>query len=82
MKAIRLTAPWCAPCKQLAMTLAQNAITIEVVDTDVDSSLAKAHGVRGLPTILILNDDGTEVERYVGAQLTPVQLSRLKELSI
>lgn len=82
MKAVKLEASWCGPCKMLTQQLDQRGIKIEVNDIDEDSSLARQHGVRGVPTILILNDDGTEVERFVGASLTDAQFEKLKELSI
>lgn len=82
MKPILLSAPWCSNCTILKKTLDLHQINIEVVDTDADATLARQHNVRGLPTILILNDDGTEVERFVGAELKPAEIEKLKVLSI
>ncbi|MGE5506569.1 MAG: TlpA disulfide reductase family protein [Actinomycetota bacterium] len=46
--------------------LAQNNLTGLPMVTDPDNALAKAAGVKGLPTALILNDKGEEVARIEG----------------
>lgn len=41
----------------------------EDVDADDEGSgLAAAHGVRAVPTMMLVSPDGTEVERWVGAR--------------
>jgi len=67
MKILRFTASWCAPCKTLAQNLeeANLDIPIEVVDIDIQSDVAIEYGVRGVPT-LILMDGNIEVKRTVG----------------
>lgn len=83
MKAVRMTAKWCSPCSGLKKTLESKGITIEAVDIDENREMAMKYGVRGIPTILFLDDDGLEVDtRIVGAELTDAQYTKLKELSI
>jgi thioredoxin 1 len=82
MKAVRMTASWCQPCKSLARTLDLQGINIEAVDIDENREMAMKYNIRGVPTILILDDDGVEVERIVGAMPNDAQFEKLKELSI
>ena len=83
MKAIRMTASWCQPCAGLKKQLEQHNINIEAVDIDENTEMAVKYGIRGVPTILFLADDGTEAaSRIVGAHLTAQQLKTLKELSL
>ncbi len=64
-------APWCGPCRALAPRLEQLARQFEgqaqVRKLNVDDApeLAAAHGVRGIPT-LILFKDGQAHARLVG----------------
>ena len=39
---------------------------IEVVDIDQNADLAKQYGVRGVPTMVIVDGEGREVGRKVG----------------
>lgn len=66
-KIIRFTASWCQPCKMLAKNLEsiETDIPIEVVDIDVHSEKAIDSGIRGVPT-LVMMDDEKEVKRLVG----------------
>ena len=74
MKVLRFTASWCQPCKMLAKTLedVNTNVPIEVIDIDDNSELAKDYGIRGVPTMVMLDGD-TEVKRLVG-------MSQKKEL--
>lgn len=66
---LRFTASWCGPCKSLAMNLenANLTIPIEVVDIDVHDDLAKEYGIRGVPTLVML-EENIEVKRLVGSK--------------
>lgn len=66
---LRFTASWCGPCKSLAQNLevADLSIPIEVVDIDVNDELAKEYGIRGVPTLVML-DENIEVKRLVGSK--------------
>ena len=64
-------APWCAPCKMIAPVvdqIAQDYSDIKVVKINADNSeaLMAKFGVRGLPTLLLMND-GEVVATQVGA---------------
>jgi thioredoxin 1 len=66
---LRFTASWCGPCKALAMNLesANIEMPIEVVDVDVHDDLAREYGIRGVPTLVML-DENIEVKRIVGSK--------------
>jgi thioredoxin-like negative regulator of GroEL len=71
-KLMRFTASWCGPCKGLAMNLesVKTDIPIEVVDIDVHTEVAMEYGIRGVPTLVML-DDGKEVKRMSGMKTVP-----------
>ena len=68
-RVLRFTASWCGPCKMLARNLedVNTNLPIEVVDIDVLPEVAIEYGVRGVPTLVML-DENMEVKRLVGMQ--------------
>ena len=68
-KVLRFTASWCQPCKMLARTLEDISTDypIEVIDIDENRELAIQYGVRGVPTLVMLQND-IETKRIVGMQ--------------
>ena len=67
MKVLRFTASWCQPCKMLAKTLedVETQIPIEVIDIDENQQLAVDYGIRGVPTLVMIDGD-IEVKRVSG----------------
>ena len=68
-KIYKFSATWCGPCKMLAKTL-QNVnteIEIEEVDVDQNGGLAQQYKVRGVPTLVMI-EDGIELKRVVGVK--------------
>ncbi len=67
MKVLRFTASWCQPCKMLEKTLedVETQIPIEVIDIDENQGLAMDYGIRGVPTLVMLDGD-IEVKRVSG----------------
>ncbi len=81
MKEIKVfSASWCPTCQVLKKLLtAQNIEFTEVdVDSDAGSALASSHGVRGLPTTLVLVD-GEVVSRYVSV-LKPAEIDAVNKV--
>lgn len=64
---LRFTASWCGPCKMLAKNLENTdlGLPIEVIDIDVHNEIAQEYGIRGVPTLVML-DGNIEVKRLVG----------------
>ncbi|GGE27936.1 thioredoxin [Marinithermofilum abyssi] len=71
--------PCCPPCKALGIVLdnlsRELGIKVVKVNADGDLGLAERYGVRGLPTMIFMNN-GNEVHRIVGYQ----DQSSLKEV--
>lgn len=67
IRVVRFTASWCAPCKGLAMQLAnvETDVPIEVVDIDEQMDRAAAASVRSVPT-MVMYDGETEIKRVSG----------------
>lgn len=64
-------AEWCGPCKQQDPIIEElsedyDDLDIEKVDVDEEKDTASEYGVRSIPTVVIENDDGEPVERFVG----------------
>lgn len=66
-KIVRFTASWCGPCKMLAKTLeeVESKLPIEVVDIDTHPEIAAEFGIRGVPTLVIV-EDNVASKRLVG----------------
>jgi thioredoxin 2 len=71
-------APWCGPCRMVSPAVEaegrEKAGRLKVVKLDVDAApdVSARYGVQGIP-LLVLIDDGREVDRLVGA-VAPAQL--------
>lgn len=81
MKLLKFSASWCGPCKMLSTTIAgikdEIPYPIEEIDVDVNTDLAKKFSIRGVPTMILVNED-TEVKRKVGVMTA----SELKQFLI
>lgn len=70
MKALKFSASWCGPCKMLATVVANAGdkitVPIENIDIDENQEMAVQFGVRGVPTMVIIDDSGKEVKRKTG----------------
>jgi thioredoxin 1 len=82
VKVIKLSSPFCAPCKTLDKNL--EGKDYETIDVTVDKELALEHGVRRVPTTLFFLDGelkekvtgvftAEEFDGYVQAMLSGVE---------
>ena len=70
-RVLKFSASWCQPCKQLSSLLAAMGQEVEEVDVDENEELAQQYGIRGVPTMVMLDEAGAEISRLVGAKSTP-----------
>lgn len=71
MTVIKFGATWCNPCRMLAPIIAQSAgrnpeAVYMDVDVDEDPEVVVAWGISGVPTVVVLDAEGLEIERAVG----------------
>lgn len=70
MKFLYFSAPWCGPCKVLGPIMNRVAEKHEVekiiVDTDPDSAIK--YGVRGIPTVVLVDENGEVLARTSGVK--------------
>lgn len=73
MKYLYFSAPWCSPCKQLApnMELVAESVTVEKILVDNDTETTQKYGIRNIPTVVLIDENETEIERFVG--VNPVE---------
>lgn len=80
MKVLKFQADWCGPCKMLSRVLEDMQLSVEVepIDIDANKELAVQYGIRGVPTCILLNDDGAELRRHSGV-MTEQQFNKFVE---
>ena len=75
-------AGWCMPCKMVAPIIDELAkeydgrVTVAKVDVDSENALAARYNIVSIPTV-ILFDNGTEINRFVGVQPKEVYKAKL-----
>jgi thioredoxin 1 len=76
MEVLRFTATWCQPCKALAQQLEELGLdkNVTVIDIDEQQDLAIQYGVRGVPTLVALDERNKEVKRMVGVKAKDIIL--------
>tara|TARA_B100000780_G_scaffold265984_1_gene221866 strand:+ start:92 stop:340 length:249 start_codon:yes stop_codon:yes gene_type:complete len=64
------TASWCGPCKALAprMEKLSGQINYRKIDVDGNQDLSMKYGVRNVPSLVLVNENGDELNRLVGVQ--------------
>ena len=82
MKALKFYATWCEPCKALSKIIegAKDKITMPIEDIDIEQNmeLAQKYGIRGVPALVIVNEDGEEIKRQSGMMQEDKLLEFLK----
>lgn len=73
MRLLKFSASWCGPCKMLGKTIGAMKDKPEVIqnvveiDVDEDPVAAAKYGIRGVPTLILVDDNGNEIKRVTGA---------------
>lgn len=76
-KLLVFSASWCGPCKALKPTLLELDQS-RLVYYDIDEALEERakYEVRAVPTLILVDEEGTELKRVLGGQ----SLSNLQAL--
>lgn len=77
MQVLKFQSDWCQPCKLLDAQLKRLFPLLEVtkINTDEERQLAVQYGIRSIPTLIILDENGKEQKRLTGS----VTDAKLKE---
>jgi len=70
MKLLKFSASWCEPCKVLTRTIEGMDLWLPVENLDIDEyqALARTYGVRGVPTMILVDATGKECRRFSGVK--------------
>ena len=69
-KILYFTGVWCKPCQMLGpiMESLNGQINYEKVDVDTNTELPIKYGIRNVPTLVLIDENGTELKRLVGVK--------------
>lgn len=70
MKFLYFSAPWCGPCKVLGpvMNRVAEKHEVEKIIVDLDPDSAIKYGVRGIPTVVLVDENGEVLARTSGVK--------------
>lgn len=68
MKVLKFFSPHCGPCRVMEQNLKEANIEYESINVEEDAGdvLADKYDVKGLPTIIVLNEDGAIIKQHTG----------------
>lgn len=66
MRLLKFEADWCQPCKTQAKLMEGMEYEAIDVETREGAALASKYGVRSLPTIILVDDQGDILQRSSG----------------
>ena len=68
MKLIKIYSKTGGPCKVLEKNLVESGVEYDSVDvaSEEGEDLTEAYGVRAVPTLLLVDDNGTLISKHVG----------------
>lgn len=81
MKYLQFSAAWCQPCKMLTPIMEQvkaQGIPVEKIDVDTNPDMSTKFGIRSIPTVILVDNNGNEVKRTTGVQTADFYISNFK----
>ena len=67
-KILYFSAAWCGPCRTLGpiMDSVAGEVAWEKVDVDQNQELSMKYGIRNIPTLVLVDNNGNELNRSTG----------------
>ena len=67
-KILYFSAAWCGPCRTLGpiMESVGSEVNYQKVDVDSNQELSMQYGIRNIPTLVLVDENGTELNRSTG----------------
>lgn len=81
MKVLKFYSPCCGQCKVVSKEFNNNPINVPIEDIDITEKpeIADKYNVKGLPTIILLNDKEEIIETWHGIIKSEVINTKIKE---
>ena len=78
MKKLELyTSNWCSSCKSVyPIVQSLENIEVEIIDVEKETDRAVSLGIRNIPVVRVLDEDGNQLGRLVG-KITKQQIEEL-----
>ena len=76
-KILYFTASWCGPCRALALRMEKlsSQINYQKIDIDSNQDLSMKYGIRSVPSLVLVDENGNELNRIVGVQSDEIILN-------
>ena len=71
MKYLYFSATWCGACKMIKPQLKkveEAGIEVTNYDAEQDYAISSSYNIRNLPTLILADNEGNEVKRFVGTK--------------
>lgn len=77
-KILIFSASWCGPCKAYKEAVKDILSSPNIICYDIDEykELTQTYKIQAVPTTIVLDENGTEINRFLGPQTS----SKLREL--
>jgi len=69
-KILYFSAAWCQPCRTLGpiMESLSGQINYEKIDVDNNQDLSIKYGIRNIPALVLVDEQGSDLGRRIGVQ--------------
>lgn len=79
MTILKFFGEWCNPCKVLSKTMQEAGINHQAIDIDENEELVAKYQIKSVPTVVIVDEYGEEVGRFMGPKTKEQLLEELNK---